>query len=511
MSEISAGGHSFGEYYIIENVSCTNDGKKARHCSSCDFTEYEIIAKTGHSPSETVKEKETEETCTGVGYYEAVVYCETCSSQISRTSVYVSPKGHSFGEYTVTNTPACATEGLKERSCSNCGLTESEKIPAIGHTPDIAVKEKVTNATCTGVGYYEAVVYCKTCSSQISRTPVYTAPIGHAFSEEFTVDYEAGCTNAGLRSRHCTVDGCTGKTNIEIVEANGHTYKKETVKATLTEDGSISEVCGVCGEEKSVSAVYRPKTITLSKTAYTYTGKVITPALTVKDSKGKVLKKDTDYTVKYSSGRKATGKYTVTITFKGNYSGKKTLTFYILPKATAKLTLTPSETAIKATWSAVTGASGYKVELYKGSKVIKTFYTSKTAYSLTKLTKATAYKVVVTAYKTIDSKKVYSLSKTAVTSATIATPTLKVTAGKSLANLSWNKVGGASGYVVYMSTSKNGTYSKVATVKSGATVKYTKKSLTKGKTYYFKVKAYRIVDGTYIYSPYSAVKSVKVK
>ena len=168
---------------------------------------------------------------------------------------------------------------------------------------------------------------------------------------------------------------------------------------------------------------------------------------------------------------------------------------------------TPSETAIKATWSEVTGASGYRVELYKGSKLIKTVYTSKTAYSFTELTKSTAYKVVVTAYKTIDSKKVYSLSKTAVTSATIATPTLKVTAGKSLAN----KVGGASGYVVYMSTTKDGTYSKVATVKSGATVKYTKKSLTKGKTYYFKVKAYRIVDGTYIYSPYSAVKSVKVK
>ena len=34
---------------------------------------------------------------------------------------------------------------------------------------------------------------------------------------------------------------------------------------------------------------------------------------------------------------------------------------------------------------------------------------------------------------------------------------------------------------------------------------------TKGKTYYFKVRAYRTVDGKNIYSDYSTVKSIKVK
>ena len=62
-----------------------------------------------------------------------------------------------------------------------------------------------------------------------------------------------------------------------------------------------------------------------------------------------------------------------------------------------------------------------------------------------------------------------------------------------------------------MATSKSGTYSKVATIKKGATVKYTKKSLKKGKTYYFKVRAYKQIGSVYAYSTYSAVQSVKVK
>ena len=38
-----------------------------------------------------------------------------------------------------------------------------------------------------------------------------------------------------------------------------------------------------------------------------------------------------------------------------------------------------------------------------------------------------------------------------------------------------------------------------------------KTGLTKGKTYYFKVAAYKTIDGTNIYGAYSAVKSGKIK
>ena len=62
-----------------------------------------------------------------------------------------------------------------------------------------------------------------------------------------------------------------------------------------------------------------------------------------------------------------------------------------------------------------------------------------------------------------------------------------------------------------MSTSKSGKYSKIATLKGNSKTSYTKTGLTKGKTYYFKVAAYKTVDGKNIYGTYSAAKSAKIK
>ena len=61
-----------------------------------------------------------------------------------------------------------------------------------------------------------------------------------------------------------------------------------------------------------------------------------------------------------------------------------------------------------------------------------------------------------------------------------------------------------------MATSKNGTYKHLYNYRANAT-KDTKTNLTSGKTYYFKVRAYKTVNGTKTYGDFSAVKSVKVK
>ncbi len=79
------------------------------------------------------------------------------------------------------------------------------------------------------------------------------------------------------------------------------------------------------------------------------------------------------------------------------------------------------------------------------------------------------------------------------------------------AKLTWKKLSGASGYEIYRSTKKSGKYEKIKTVTGGKTTSYTDKKVTMGKTYYYKVRAYKKSGKTKLYSPYSSVKSAKIK
>ena len=76
------------------------------------------------------------------------------------------------------------------------------------------------------------------------------------------------------------------------------------------------------------------------------------------------------------------------------------------------------------------------------------------------------------------------------------------------AKISWSGVSSAEGYEVYRATSKNGTYKKLATVKSKS---YTDKTCKAGKTYYYKVRAYKNAKGTKIQGKLSSAVSVKTK
>ena len=279
---------------------------------------------------------------------------------------------------------------------------------------------KAVAATCTRTGKTEGKK-CSDCSKVTVAQNTVPAK-GHKLTTLKAV--AATCTKAGkTEGKKCSVCG-TVTVAQKTVAKKAHTFKTTTTKATLKKNGKQVTKCTVCSYVKSTKTIYYPKTIKLSATSYTYNGKAKTPTVTVKDSKGNTLKKDTDYTVKYASGRKNPGKYTVTVTFKGKYEGTKKLTFTIKP--------------------------------------------AKAALS-------------------------------------------KVTAGSKQATVAWKTVTGATGYEVQYSTSSKLRSSKTATVKKGSTKKTTIKKLTKGKKYYFRVRAYKTIDGKKVYGAWSSVKSVKIK
>ena len=187
-----------------------------------------------------------------------------------------------------------------------------------------------------------------------------------------------------------------------------------------------------------------------------------------------------------------------------------------LSKPTVKAS-SSSYNSNKLSWNKVKGASGYEVlratsktGTYKSVKTITSGST--VSYTDKSLATGTTYYYKVRAYRTVDKKKVYS-SYSSVVSAkpVLKTPSVKLTSGSKKATIKWEKISGASGYEVYRATSKSGKYSKIKTITKNSTVSYVNSSLTKNKTYYYKVRAYRTVNGKKIYSSYSVAKSVKVK
>ncbi len=82
---------------------------------------------------------------------------------------------------------------------------------------------------------------------------------------------------------------------------------------------------------------------------------------------------------------------------------------------------------------------------------------------------------------------------------------------KTTAKITWKKQGYVTGYKVYMKTSKGGKWKKVATLKGSGSTSYTKKSLKKGKTYYFRVRAYKTVEGKTYHGAYSKTDAAKTK
>lgn len=176
---------------------------------------------------------------------------------------------------------------------------------------------------------------------------------------------------------------------------------------------------------------------------------------------------------------------------------------------------TLSYKSVKITYGKVSGANGYMVyrstKKNSGFKKIGTVKKGKTTeYTDSKCKTGTKYYYKVRAYRTVDGKKKYSEYSEAISAKTkLNTPKLRgvtVTSGDT-ALLSWKKVSGASGYYIYRCDKKKGKYKRVLNVKGGATVQAYVAGHENGKTYYYKVRAYRTVDKKKKFSAYSNVKN----
>ena len=134
----------------------------------------------------------------------------------------------------------------------------------------------------------------------------------------------------------------------------------------------------------------------------------------------------------------------------------------------------------------------------------------KTAFSDTKVITGTQYTYSVKAFKNTKGKKTFSSYNKKGLSGKLNT-TVSLKTKNNTVSVNWKKTNGASGYYIYRATSKRGKYSKIKTITSGKTLKYTDKKVKKGKTYYYKVVPFRKISGKAVKGAGSVVKSIALK
>ncbi len=205
----------------VKNASaatCTADGYTGDEvCTICGaiIKRGVNVPASGHTPGEAVKENESAATCSKEGSYEEVTYCTVCGEEISRikkteaklshreepvpavpatctepgmsagarcsvcgeiltAQKEVPASGHRWSEWTIAKEASIHEEGLKTRTCSICGETESQAIP----------KTKMENPfldVVSGTYYYDAVMWAVYHDPQITNgtSAEYFSPEGN--------------------------------------------------------------------------------------------------------------------------------------------------------------------------------------------------------------------------------------------------------------------------------------------------------------------------------------------
>ena len=258
----------------------------------------------------------------------------------------------------------------------------------------------------------------------------------------------------------------------DYTKAYSNNTNAGTASVTVTGKGNYQ---GAVTKNYTIAkAALANSSATVSASGLVYNGKAQTPAVTVKSGSA-TLVEGTDYTKAYSNNTNA-GTASVAVTGKGNYQGTVTKTFTIA-KAAQSITAKAAAATVsvgKTTAVTVTGAKGGVT--YRSSNA--------TLAAVTAAGKVTAKKVgsVNITVNAAATANYNAASKTvAIKVVPAATKTLKAANLAKGIKLTWAKVAGANGYIIYRNNKK------VKTVGSSAVTWSDTGANTNGTKYVYKV------------------------
>ena len=302
--------------------------------------------------------------------------------------------------------------------CKSCGKIFTDAEGTKEYDPDpcknghTIVVDEGKKATCITEGLTEGE-HCKVCKKIIVAQKKIPAT-GHKYYE-WTTTKENTCTEEGITQRKCRICSFTESKKLDKKAHEWDTDFTVDKKATFQADGSKSKHCKNCDAVYGSIVIPRVNEMKLSAVTYSYTGGVKTPSVTVKDAKGKTLKNNVDYTIKYASGRKNVGTYSVIMTLKGNYSTSKTMKFIINPKGTSISKLSKAKKSFTVKWKKQnTQTTGYRLiysmnsKFKTGNKYVMITSNKTTSKSIKKLKAKKKYYIRICTYKTVGGTKYYS-------------------------------------------------------------------------------------------------------
>ena len=176
--------------------------------------------------------------------------------------------------------------------------------------------------------------------------------------------------------------------------------------------------------------------------------------------------------------------------------------------------LTAYSQSVTVSWKQSVGATGYRIYSYdpatKKYTKIHTSYATTRSYAVKNLNPATNYSFVVRAVSNASGANKLDAKMAAVQTVQTKCITPEFTSLSHDANIvtvNWKTSGDVNGYQVwYRDNDAQGSYKKLANVSSKKTA-YTA-AVELNKNYSFKLRSYKKVDGKWVYSAWSTVKSV---
>lgn len=230
------------EEVVVEEATCSKEGKKEIRCIVCNEVEETIsIPCLSHKKSttwETVKKAD----CTGKGQEQLT--CSLCGEVLETRETQMTE--HKEGRFVVVKKASCKEEGKAEIHCIVCDkVLRTEVLSILPHQADEG--KIIKESTCTEAG--QIVKSCTVCNAIIEKTAI--EPLGHNFGE-WKETKAASCERTGTKTRTCA--RCQ-KTETVTISALEHKYGewKETKAASCESAGTKTRTCAHCQKTETMS------------------------------------------------------------------------------------------------------------------------------------------------------------------------------------------------------------------------------------------------------------------